>query len=212
MIKKYLALSIAGLILAMTGCDSSNKEQATSSEPVQLEAAKIDDASLQAHIDTSRIAMKALGSSLKAELKTAMEQGGPVQALDVCHTKAPELAAMVSADQGDGTMVGRTSLKHRNPNNAPLEWQATVLKDFETRKQAGEDPNSIEFSEVASVDGNKEFRYMKAIPTGEVCLKCHGGEIDPMVKDRINSLYPEDQATGFRLGDIRGAFVVTKPL
>lgn len=198
--------------MAMAGCDSSNNQQATQSKPVQTEVARDDDTSLQTHIDTSRTAMKALGSALQGELKAAMKQGGPLQALDVCHTKAPELSALISADQGDGTMVGRTSLKHRNPNNAPMAWQTTVLNDFEARKQAGEDPKSIEFSQLVNVDGKKEFRYMKAIPTGEVCLKCHGGEIDPMVKEKINSLYPEDQATGYSLGDIRGAFVVTKPM
>jgi hypothetical protein len=53
---------------------------------------------------------------------------------------------------------------------------------------------------------------MKAIPTGAVCLACHGETIAPPIAAKINELYPQDQATGFREGDLRGAFVVTKTL
>ena len=51
---------------------------------------------------------------------------------------------------------------------------------------------------------------MKAIPTGEVCLKCHGSNVAPDVKAAIGELYPEDQATGFKAGELRGAFSVSK--
>jgi hypothetical protein len=53
---------------------------------------------------------------------------------------------------------------------------------------------------------------MKAIPTGEVCLKCHGTQIAPEVSQVLASLYPEDRATGYKEGDIRGAFVVIRKL
>ena len=53
---------------------------------------------------------------------------------------------------------------------------------------------------------------MKAIPTAPLCLQCHGEAIAPPVAEKITKLYPEDKATGFREGDIRGAFVVTKLL
>ncbi|MGM0774574.1 MAG: c-type heme family protein, partial [Pseudomonadota bacterium] len=41
-------------------------------------------------------------------------------------------------------------------------------------------------------------------------LGCHGKSIDPEVKAKLDELYPEDQATGFSEGDLRGAFVVTR--
>jgi hypothetical protein len=53
---------------------------------------------------------------------------------------------------------------------------------------------------------------MKAIPTGEICLACHGESISPDVATAIREAYPQDQATGFSLGDIRGAFTLSKPL
>lgn len=70
--------------------------------------------------------------------------------------------------------VSRTSLKLRNPENKPDEWEMTVLKQFEDRKAKGESPKKIEHSEVVDSNGEKYFRYMKAIAIGETCLNCHG--------------------------------------
>ena len=39
-------------------------------------------------------------------------------------------------------------------------------------------------------------------------MNCHGTDIKPKVKEKLDELYPEDEATGFFLGDLRGAFVV----
>ena len=59
------------------------------------------------------------------------------------------------------------------------------------------------------MDGEKEFRFMKAIPAGPVCLACHGTELSPEVSQVLAELYPQDRARGYSPGDIRGAFVVT---
>ena len=51
---------------------------------------------------------------------------------------------------------------------------------------------------------------MKAIPAGAVCLTCHGNDIDPELKAQIDAFYPEDRATGFKLGALRGAFTISR--
>jgi hypothetical protein len=56
------------------------------------------------------------------------------------------------------------------------------------------------------------FRYMKAIPTAELCVACHGAEIPPDVAAKLEELYPQDKARGFQPGDIRGAFTITRAL
>ncbi len=53
---------------------------------------------------------------------------------------------------------------------------------------------------------------MKAVPTGKVCLSCHGETVAPEVEQKLAELYPDDKARGYKEGDIRGAFVVVKPL
>ena len=54
-------------------------------------------------------------------------------------------------------------------------------------------------------------RYMSAIVTQPLCLTCHGSEIAPEVAAEIARHYPEDQATGFAAGDLRGAFLIEWP-
>ena len=167
--------------------------------------AEIDENSARA-----RTATASLGKALKSELVAAMQSGGPVAAIEVCNLKAPGITEAVSLEQG--LDVYRVSLKSRNPENRPNGWQTTVLREFETRKAAGETPDNLAWSETAVVEGVKEFRFMKAIPTGAVCLACHGETLAAPVADRISELYPDDKATGFSEGDLRGAFVVVEKL
>jgi hypothetical protein len=161
-------------------------------------------------IDASRKTAKEFMQTLKKELQSSMREGGPVNAVSVCNLTAPAIANTYSVR--NGWEVGRTSLKLRNPNNAPDAWERSVLEAFEERKLSGEDPAQMEFHEVVRVNGDKQLRYMKAIPTSQPCLACHGETMDSIVKTRLEILYPDDQALGYRLGDIRGAFTITQPL
>ncbi|BAU46839.1 glutamate synthase [Sulfurifustis variabilis] len=166
-----------------------------------------DDAS---RVAASRAAAKEFMETLKGELQAAMKTGGPTNAIEVCHTKAPAIAREIS--RAKGFDIGRTSLKTRNPDNAPDAWERKVLEDFEARKRAGADPATLEHHETVTANGKATFRYMKAIPTAELCLNCHGRKLDPKVSATLKRLYPEDQATGFNVGDLRGAFTVAQPL
>ena len=61
-------------------------------------------------------------------------------------------------------------------------------------------------------NGRQVFRYMKAIPTAPICVTCYGADIDADLAAELDRLYPTDQARGFAVGDIRGAFTVRKAL
>ena len=52
---------------------------------------------------------------------------------------------------------------------------------------------------------------MRAIPTEALCLTCHGETLAPELAAAIAREYPNDQATGFKLGELRGAFRVVWP-
>ena len=163
-----------------------------------------------AEIAAAKTAIKELATSLQSELKAAMQAGGPVAAIGVCNTKAMPITQKVAAEQG--MHLGRVSLRNRNPVNLPNEWQATVLEDFQRQKAEGKAIESLAWSETVNVNGEQEFRFMKAIPTGKICLMCHGTEISPQIEQVLADLYPADRATGYGEGDIRGAFVVTRQL
>lgn len=138
-------------------------------------------------------------------VKAAMQDGGPAKAVEACQSLAPQIAARHSQAPW---RVGRTALKVRNPANAPDVWERRVLEQFAARAAAGEPVAELRHAEV--VDG--EFRLMKAIPTGEPCLACHGGNIKPELAAVIDQRYPQDQARGFALGELRGAFTLRRTL
>jgi hypothetical protein len=163
-----------------------------------------------AEVDSSRATAREFMQTLKQELLAGMQDGGPVNAISVCNLSAPGIANTYSVR--NGWDVGRTSLKVRNPANAPDTWERSVLESFEERRRAGEDPAKMEHYEVIRQDGISELRYMKAIPTARLCLACHGEQIDSTARERLEILYPNDQALGYKIGDIRGAFSISQPL
>lgn len=158
----------------------------------------------------SRATIKEFMQQLKAELQQGMQEGGPVNAIGVCKDAAPAIATALG--ERKDLDIGRTSLKVRNPKNTPDIWEKAVLEAFEQRKLAGEAPASIEFYAVAEQKDRTVFRYMKAIPTAELCVVCHGDELAPDLEAQLLELYPQDQARGFKAGDIRGAFTITRSL
>jgi hypothetical protein len=164
----------------------------------------------QADIADAKAAIKEFAGSLQTVLKTTMQTGGPVAAIGVCNTQASPISRRVAAEHG--MALSRVSLQNRNPANAPNDWQTLVLEDFEKQKVAGKDVTTLAWSETVNAGDGQEFRFMKAIPTGAVCLNCHGTKIAPEVSQALAGLYPEDRATGFSEGDIRGAFVVTRKI
>ena len=167
------------------------------------------DQDLAARIAVSREAIKSFAGALQEQLMSSMAVGGPTAAIEVCKIAAPNIAAEVS--DARGWRIGRTSLKLRNPDNAPDAWELAVLHEFEARNAAGEDPGTLDHGEIVVRGGQRTFRYMKAIGTQPVCTMCHGTSIAPEVTARLDALYPEDRARGFEVGDIRGAFSIAQP-
>ena len=136
-----------------------------------------------------------------------MGEGGPLAAVGVCHDEAAVIALQICDEEG--LIVGRTSGKYRNSANAPDEWEKAGLAAFTLRIAAGEKPKDLEmWATVTEADGNRSFRYLKAIPTVPLCLKCHGSEVAPDLGQKLAELYPEDKAMGFGVGDMRGAVTV----
>ncbi|MEQ1651733.1 MAG: DUF3365 domain-containing protein [Hyphomicrobium sp.] len=163
----------------------------------------------EARIVAARAASKDLGETLKGQLMAAIKSGGPVSAIPVCNAIAPAIGNETSAKHN--LTIRRTSLRVRNPSNAPDAFELRVLEDFVKKVEAGADPATLEHSETVDDNGVATFRYMKAIPmAAEPCSACHGAELRPEVKAEIDKLYPADKATGFKAGDLRGAFSVTQ--
>jgi len=149
--------------------------------------------------------IKQFAGQLKSALVTAIKEQGLAHAVNVCHERAPQIAQELSTD---GWRVARTSLKTRNDVNKPDQWELETLKDFDRRFKGGTAASQL----TASLTGPEQYRYMKAIPTDQVCLACHGSSVDADLSASINRMYPNDIAIGFTLEDIRGAFTLSKQI
>jgi hypothetical protein len=149
--------------------------------------------------------------ALKGQLQAAIKQGGLINAVSVCKSVAPTIAAENSKD---GWTLTRTSLRVRNSDNTPDEWELSQLQQFELVNASGQQPadKPIVASEFIVNDGNTQFRYMKAIPAQQLCLGCHGSNIEPEMSALLSKTYPDDKAVNFALGDIRGAFSLKKDI
>ena len=63
------------------------------------------------------------------------------------------------------------------------------------------------------VTDDGRFRYYIPLRIGPMCLQCHGPRdaLEPTVRRALDALYPEDRATGYGVGDLRGVVRVTVP-
>lgn len=175
--------------------------------PLSLNAqAQVQNKDLQ----EARLLMKTFGGELKSVLQTVIATDGPVKALEVCNLQADPIAKKNSLSSD--WSVGRTSLKVRNINNKPDEWELMALRQFEKRKSTGEDIAKMEYSDIINNGDNTMLRYIKPIPTAGLCVTCHGNNLSDELSKKVTMLYPFDKAIGFNVGDIRGAFSLKKTL
>lgn len=170
-----------------------------------------DEAQARYQEESRKIAqefMQTLGGTLKKQL----EAGSAESAIGVCKQVAPALAAEYSKD---GRVVKRVSLKARNNvQGTPDVWEKEVLEGFDQGQVEGKPAASMEIATVTEEADGRWFRYMKAIPTQAMCLQCHGkpADISAGLKALLASEYPEDKATGYSVGEVRGAISVKRKL
>jgi hypothetical protein len=139
----------------------------------------------------------------KVQLKQALLAGmaqGPSAAIGACKLQAPQIAETLSVD---GIVVGRSSHRLRNPGNAAPDWVAPIMHAF-ADDAADRTPRTVE------LEGDR-VGYVEPILMQPVCLACHGDVQDPSLAERIADEYPDDEATGFELDEVRGVFWTEYP-
>ncbi len=147
-------------------------------------------------------------SRLSGALATAIAKSGPAGALGVCSEQAPQIAREVGA--AHGVQVRRASHRPRHPENVADAVEQAALQAFldALAKRQAPAPRV-----VVNADGSRSF--LAPIVLGNpLCLQCHGDpqkDIAPETLAAIQQRYPNDQATGFKLGDLRGLWRVTFP-
>jgi hypothetical protein len=155
-------------------------------------------------VATGEAAATALTQELIGRVMAAMQESGPADAIDFCSEEALPRTSAVADELG--VVIKRTSLRVRNPENAPDADERAALEHFASALEAG-DGLPANFVQEAE-DGT---RYYRPIVIADVCTACHGPRetLDPAVVDVLDMRYPDDQATGYQAGDFRGLVRVT---
>lgn len=138
-------------------------------------------------------------SKLQSALMTGMQEG-PLNAIDVCKIQAPAIADSLAVE---GIRIGRTSHRLRNPANTAPDWVNPILASYL-------DDHSDRTPRTVSLADNREG-YVEPITTKPLCLACHGTALAPDVASLIEKVYPQDEATGFKLDELRGVYWVEYP-
>ena len=151
----------------------------------------------------SQTLIKTLGKNLKQHLK----HGGALNALSFCSNQAMSITEKVNSKLPKGISVQRISEKYRNPSDAPNAQEATILSAFQTLQ----DNHVVMPKYLIQKVNNNTYRYYKPLLISKkACLICHGNiSKNPQLAKQIKKRYPLDKATGYKMGDLRGAVVVT---
>lgn len=143
-------------------------------------------------------------AELFKNLNKAIDEGGTVHAIQFCNQRISSI--MDSLSEVHHATISRISLKTRNPKNSPdTELEEEVLNFYNELK------GRQQFLSDTLYESDHRAVYFKPIViTNQLCLQCHGParQIDTTTFQKISELYPEDRATGYDLGDFRGAWKV----
>ena len=149
-------------------------------------------------------AIHATAKTLKSTLMATMKSEGAITAISTCNIVAPNLAQ----EQINGWKVSRTSQKIRNPDNAADAYEKHLLEEMKHQLENGAKPDELTISDMR----HGQYVVAKPIMIAKPCLACHGSNIDKPVAEKLQSLYPNDHATGYSTGDFRGIFIARKPM
>ncbi|MCC7011671.1 MAG: DUF3365 domain-containing protein [Planctomycetes bacterium] len=186
--RALLSMGVATALL-VAGC-ASRVAWSSLAEPSSGRAAE--------QLARARAAKDALAKALMAELSKELTERGAASAIDVCATRAPQIASEVGREHG--LRIGRTSWKLRNASNRAPSWAEAAVAERASAARY-----------FASDSG--ELGVLLPIAMQSACLGCHGAPaaLGDGVADALALRYPDDRATGFALGEVRGWFWIEVP-
>lgn len=162
-------------------------------------------------LERAKLAAQALSGALRSALQSAMGDGGPTAAVDVCYSKAPAIAEEVMRTHG--VRIGRVAApgRNRNTTQAAAGWQLTALERMQAAVAGGARAEDQVFVQRENLPDDVALRMMRGIATEGICVSCHGPTLAEPIRAEIARHYPDDHATGFNVGDLRGALWVEVP-
>jgi hypothetical protein len=140
---------------------------------------------------------------LGKNLKETIQNEGVAQAVVFCNEQAYPLTDSMATHYK--AKIKRVSDKPRNPSNKANPIELAHINTFKEKVAQGDSIIPI----VEEKDGKVHF-YAPII-TQSLCLNCHGTpgkNIAPDVVRHLSELYPQDQAIGYDVDQVRGIWSI----
>lgn len=142
-------------------------------------------------------------AALSGRLMEAIKTDGHPAAIHVCAMEAGDLLDGVA--EAHGASIRRVTDRPRNPANRADARDLEVMEMIRAMIADGDTPKPVADENVVRMP------IRVAMP---LCLTCHGDpqrDIAPETLAAIRKRYPDDMATGYREGDLRGLWRVEMP-
>jgi len=200
--KKIALFAVVSLLLASCGDSNTNTNTPATNTAAADTAANAKKDAEKWLARGGEMADKAQQALMMALTKAIAEQGAE-KAIDFCSLQALPILDSIGGDY----KVSRISARNRNPNNAPKT--PTDIKVLQEYLEAARDKKELRPHLAETNEENIKVFYRPILLAMPTCLQCHGDktkDISPTVAKAIAAKYPNDLATGFVLGDFRGAW------
>lgn len=192
--KATFLLFLIYIFLLFTSCNNERKQ--ADSDDQELESLAIARGDM-----ISQITQMALAS----KLKEVVQEEGIAEALKFCNVNAYPIVD--SLEEAYDVNVKRASSRTRNPGDTPNKMEGAIIEEYSRDMAEGRTP------EVKVIlDDDKAHYFKPIILSAELCLKCHGEVGSDLLDENykiIKELYPDDNATGHKLGDLRGIWSIS---
>lgn len=186
----------------LTTCNEPKKQNNSSSEQSNTSTASISSKDSAFYINEGTLLVKTMYAGIVQKLTKAIDEMGYYESVRFCNLNALPLTDSLAKHYG--IKAKRTSLKLRNPANAPNSLEKQVLLMYE--KTQSKKPVLVKTSEG--------IKFFTPIYVAQFCLTCHGTpykDIPDITMKALDKWYPNDQAKNYQVYDIRGIWSITFP-
>lgn len=191
--RRFLSGSVLVLAILASGCGGTDSDPAASAvssdRPPDAVRQAVEDSI--AAIDQMRISLAATIDTPSVDKSTFKRVCAPVG----------KRAKKLGSDHN--WTVQQLAEKYRNPNHT-LDDEAREF--YETFASS---PDTTGLWVRTTRNGAEGWRYARRITVQHSCLACHGPK--EQRPDFVKNGYPDDQAYGFKAGDLRGLYAVFVP-
>ena len=171
------------------------------------EESNLTEEQIEKYTEEGQLIAQASFEALSGNLKNALKSGGVANAVGYCNAAAMPLTDSLSGQHE--AIIKRTSLKLRNPANAPNSLEAKMLNMYLIMSRMR---NPIMVPKILEKNEDEIQFFAPIMINNETCLKCHGIIGQTMKAEDyaiIKKLYPEDEAIDYRMNKFRGMWSIT---